>query len=45
MEQALEMPKEERAARLIKLRESVYAWNASHWLSAQLDELKVKRDD
>ena len=43
MERALDMPKEERAARLAKLRENVYAWNASDWLSAQLAELKVDR--
>jgi trehalose 6-phosphate synthase len=45
MERALGMPAEERASRLAKLRESVYSWNASDWLSAQLAELKVTRDD
>jgi hypothetical protein len=39
------MPDEERASRLAKLRESVYSWNASDWLTAQLGELKVTRDD
>ena len=45
MERALGMPEEERSARLAKLRESVYSWNAADWLSAQLAELKVTRDD
>jgi trehalose 6-phosphate synthase len=45
MERALDMPKEERAARLASLRESVYSWSAADWLSAQLTELKVHRDD
>ena len=45
MERAVGMPGEERASRLAKLRESVYSWNASDWLSAQLRELKVTRGD
>jgi trehalose 6-phosphate synthase len=45
MERALSMPEEERASRLANLRESVYSWDASDWLSAQLAELKVNRDD
>jgi trehalose 6-phosphate synthase len=43
MEQALSMPEGERASRLANLRESVYSWDASDWLSAQLAELKVDR--
>ena len=45
MERALSMPEEERASRLANLRESVYSWDASDWLSAQLAELKVNRDN
>jgi trehalose 6-phosphate synthase len=45
MERALDMPNEERGARLASLRENVYAWSAADWLSAQLTELKVHRDD
>ncbi len=45
MERGLDMSKEERAARLASLRESVYSWSAADWLSAQLTELKVHRDD
>jgi trehalose 6-phosphate synthase len=45
IERALSMPEEERASRLANLRESVYSWDASDWLSAQLAELKVNRDD
>jgi trehalose 6-phosphate synthase len=40
---ALDMPDEERAARLARLRESVYSYTAADWLSAQLAELKVSR--
>jgi hypothetical protein len=39
------MAKEERALRLANLRENVYSWDASDWLSAQLAELKINRDD
>jgi trehalose-6-phosphate synthase len=39
------MPEDERASRLANLRESVYSWDASDWLYAQLAELKVNRDD
>jgi trehalose 6-phosphate synthase len=45
MERALSMPETERASRLAELRESVYSWNASDWLSAQLAELKINCDD
>jgi len=45
MERALGMRSEERAARLTTLRESVYSWSAADWLSAQLAELDVTRDD
>jgi trehalose 6-phosphate synthase len=45
MERALDMPDEERGRRLAKLRESVLSWNASDWLSAQLEELGVADHD
>jgi trehalose 6-phosphate synthase len=45
MERALGMRSEERAARLTTLRKSVYSWSAADWLSAQLAELDVTRDD
>ncbi|HMJ05617.1 MAG TPA: trehalose-6-phosphate synthase [Chthoniobacterales bacterium] len=41
LERGLDMPQAERAARLARLRESVYGWSASDWLSAQLAELGV----
>ena len=41
VEAALGMPKAERYERLSRLRRSVYEWNAAHWLSAQLAELKI----
>lgn len=42
MKRALEMPTEERAARLEGLRESVHSWDAAAWLTAQLTELGVE---
>jgi trehalose 6-phosphate synthase len=42
MKQALEMPTEERSARLQGLRESVHSWDAAAWLAAQLTELGVE---
>lgn len=41
MEQALEMSLPERSDRVRRLRESVYAWSATHWLDAQLAELDL----
>jgi trehalose-6-phosphate synthase len=45
MERALGMRSEERTARLTTLRESVYSWSAADWLSAQLAELDLTRND
>ncbi|HMJ05383.1 MAG TPA: trehalose-6-phosphate synthase [Chthoniobacterales bacterium] len=42
LEQALDMPDEERSARLEGLRESVHSWDAAAWLSAQLVELGME---
>jgi trehalose 6-phosphate synthase len=39
MARALEMPRDERAARLDRLRASISRWTAAEWLAAQLDEL------
>jgi trehalose 6-phosphate synthase len=39
--EALDMPMNDRTARLKRLRESVYSWSAADWLSAQLAELGV----
>jgi trehalose-6-phosphate synthase len=44
MEQALAMPFPERAARLKRLRKSVYSWSAARWLEAQMKELQIHQD-
>ncbi len=38
---ALDMPGAERQARLALLRSRVQSWTAAHWLSAQLQELRL----
>jgi trehalose 6-phosphate synthase len=39
MAEALDMPRQERATRLARLRTRVLAWTAERWLAAQLREL------
>ena len=39
MGQAINMPHEQRGARLAEIRAKVHSWTAAHWLSAQLDAL------
>ena len=39
LEEAFDMPRAERSARLARFRDRVTAWTAEHWLSAQLDDL------
>lgn len=39
MAEALDMPREERAARVARLRTRVLDWTAERWLAAQLSEL------
>jgi trehalose 6-phosphate synthase len=39
---ALDMPRDQRAERLGRLRDRVLGWTARDWLGAQLDDLKVK---
>ncbi|HVF73118.1 MAG TPA: trehalose-6-phosphate synthase [Chthoniobacterales bacterium] len=41
LENALDMPHHERSERLLRLRKSVHARSAAHWLSAQLAELNL----
>jgi trehalose 6-phosphate synthase len=45
MEMAFEMPAASRGARLTRLRDSIYSWDAAQWLSAQMTELGVPRHD
>jgi len=44
-ETALDMPAEERRARLARLRDNVYSWNAAQWLAAQMTELGLPMND
>jgi trehalose 6-phosphate synthase len=39
MGQAINMPHEQRGARLAEIRAKVHSWTAAHWLLAQLDAL------
>ena len=45
IETALDMPAMERRARLARLRDSVYSWDAAQWLAAQMTELGLPVHD
>ena len=42
MSWALDMPVEERQARLLQIRSKIERWTAADWLSSQLDALNVR---